>query len=292
MMKKLKALRSLAAIATLLYAVMFLGGCAGGGDSGVGGTAGFNRPGTEAAAITSSRARRSSPSPSSPELRPGLGTTFGEERTSPVGYADFVRADGNRPLATTALYYDDAAGVRAQAAALGGPEGSFARPPAPARGLITLTVRDGASGFALRTVEAGGRRLVVGEPGRRYVLEVRNRTDVRLEIILSVDGLDVLDSRPASYRKPGYVVPPRGQLRVEGFRQSLGTVAAFQFGSVRDSYAAQSGQGTRNVGVVGAAVFGERGRLPGGYLDAETERRRRADPFPARGPFAEPPRRY
>ena len=243
-------------------------------DAGRADSASFNAP-----------AGRTSEAAPAPAQRPGLGTEFGEERSSPVGYAGFVRADRNRPLATTAVFYDDAAGVRAQVAALGGTtDGGFAAPPRAARGLVDLTVRDGASGFALKTVTAGARRLVVGEPGRRYAIEVRNRTGTRLEVVLSVDGLDVIDGRPAAYRKPGYVVPPRGRTLVEGFRTNLGTVAAFRFGRVQDSYAAQSGRSTRNVGVIGAAVFGERGRLPGGFGDdAELRLRRGADPFPDRG---------
>lgn len=237
----------------------------------------------------SGRAAEAAPAPA---RRPGLGTEFGEERPSSVRYAGFERADRDRPLATTAVYYDDAAGARAQSAALGGSRGEFSAPPRAARGLIELTVRDGASGFALKTVEAGGRRFVVGEPGRRYTVELHNRTDARLEVVLSVDGLDVIDGRPAAYRKPGYVVPPRGRTLVEGFRTNLGAVAAFRFGRVENSYAAQSGRSTRNVGVIGAAVFGERGRLPGGFDDAELRLRRGADPFPDRGQFAERPRSY
>ena len=194
-------------------------------------------------------------------------------------------------MATAAVNYDDAAGVRAQSVALGG-GGVFSAPPRAARGLIEFTVRDGASGFALKTVEAGGRRFVVGEPGKRYTIELRNRTDARLEVVLSVDGLDVIDGRPAAYRKPGYVIPPRGRTLVEGFRTNLSAVAAFRFGRVENSYAAQSGRSTRDVGVIGAAVFGERGRLPGGFEDSELQLRRGADPFPDRGPLAERPRLY
>lgn len=227
------------------------------------------------------------PAPAVPS-RPGLGTEFGEERESRVRPSEFVRADRNRPLATAAVYYDNDAGVRAQVEAAAG---SFAEPPPAARGLVDLTVRDGATDFALRTVSAGGRRLVVGAPGKRYTVKVRNRTDARLEVVLSVDGLDVLDGRPASYRKAGYLLPPRGRVRVEGFRTSTDTVAAFRFAAVRNSYAAQRYGDTRNVGVIDAAIFAERGRPPFGG-DEETERRCRADPFPGRGPFAEPPRRY
>jgi len=71
--------------------------------------------------------------------------------------------------------------------------------------------------------------FVIGEEGRRYSIVVRNKIDLRLEIVLSVDGLDVLDGGKASVRKRGYIMAPRSQLKVEGFRQSTEAVAAFRF---------------------------------------------------------------
>ncbi|HEX4666661.1 MAG TPA: hypothetical protein VH207_08670 [Chthoniobacterales bacterium] len=44
----------------------------------------------------------------------------------------------------------------------------------------------------------GDRSFVVGEEGRRYSIVVRNQRDLRLEVVLSVDGFDVIDGRPAS----------------------------------------------------------------------------------------------
>lgn len=249
----------------------------------------FNR--ADATNTTRTAASEASSRPSA-AYRPGLGTEFGEERQSGSRRTVFVRANGNRPLATAAIYYDDREGARAQS---GDPDEyrRYAEPPPQARGLIDLRLV-GAGGFALRSFTAGGRRYVIGRPGDRYAIEVRNRTDSRLEIVLSVDGLDVLDGRAASYSKPGYVVAPRGSLRVDGFRTSSSTVAAFRFSSVQNSYANQRYGDTRNVGVIGAAVFAELGLGPLGddEFDEETRRRRRADPFPGRGPFAEPPRRY
>jgi hypothetical protein len=88
---------------------------------------------------------------------------------------------------------------------------------------------------------------IVGEKGRRYSIVVRNRSDLRLEIVLSVDGLDVIDDRPASLRKRGYILNPPQKL-VEGFRQSREAVAAFRFGPVRESYAAEKYHNTRTSG--------------------------------------------
>lgn len=106
-----------------------------------------------------------------------------------------------------------------------------------------------------------------------------------MEVVLSVDGLDVIDGRAASLSKRGYLVRPGGSITIEGFRESSEAVAAFRFSSVRDSYAARKYGETRNVGVIGIAAFNEYGTDPHD-LD-EAERRLRADPFPGR--FATPP---
>ena len=114
---------------------------------------------------------------------------------------------------------------------------------------------------------------------------VRKRSDFRLEIVLSVDGRDVIDGRPASFRKRGYIVDPHRKLVVEGFRQSTDAVAAFRFGPVRESYAAEKYHNTRNVGVIGIALFNEVGSDP--WTNEEVRRRLKANPFPDR--FATPP---
>jgi hypothetical protein len=121
----------------------------------------------------------------------------------------------------------------------------------PAAALVTIELRD-QSGRMLPGLIVGDRWFVVGEEGRRYSIVVRNRSDFRLEIVLSVDGLDVIDGRPASFRKRGYIVNPNRKLVVEGFRQSTEAVA-FRFGPARESYAAEKYHNTRNVGVIGIA---------------------------------------
>ncbi len=216
------------------------------------------------------------------EARAGLGTRWGETRNSPVVAAKFRRANAT-PLAVSAIYYNDAAGIAAMA---GGREPHSTWPilAGPAGALVAVGLRD-ESGKFYPGVLIGNRWFVVGETGRRYSLVVRNRTDLRIEVVLSVDGLDVMDGRPASFHKRGYVLPPNGRIKVDGFRQSYEAVEAFRFGSVRDSYANKKYGETRNVGIIGVALFNERGTDP--WQTNEMLRRLRANPFP--GQFATPP---
>ena len=215
--------------------------------------------------------------------RPGLGTKWGEKRISLVGTVSFERANFNHPFAAAAIYYNDEAGIRAMAGAVAW-ERRVPVLPDPAAALVTIELRD-QSGRRLPGLIVGDRWFVVGEEGRRYSIVLRNRSDLRLEIMLSVDGLDVIDGRPASFRKRGYILNPHQKLVVEGFRQSTEAVAAFRFGPVRESYAAEKYHNTRNVGVIGIALFNEMGSDP--WTNEEVRRRLKANPFPGR--FATPP---
>ncbi|HKP04119.1 MAG TPA: hypothetical protein VJU77_12270 [Chthoniobacterales bacterium] len=219
---------------------------------------------------------------SPPRDRPGLGTKWGETRDSRVTATTFLRASP-QPLATAAIYYNNAAGIQAMAGAANARR-QWPLLRAPAGNLVSVGLRD-QSGSFLPGLVVGDRWFVVGEEGRRYSIVVRNRSDLRLEVVLSVDGLDVMDGRTASFRKRGYLIEPHRQLVVEGFRQSTDAVAAFRFGPVRESYANQKYGDTRNVGVIGIALFHERGTNP--LIDRDAQRRLKADPFPGR--FATPP---
>ena len=218
-----------------------------------------------------------------PPDRPGLGTKWGEKRISQVGTVFFERANFNHPFATAAIYYNDEAGIRAMTGTVAS-QRSVPILGEPAAALVTIELRD-QSGRILPGLIVGDRWFVVGEEGHRYCIIVRNRSDFRLEIVLSVDGLDVIDGRPASFRKRGYIVNPHRKLVVEGFRQSTEAVAAFRFGPVRESYAAEKYHNTRNVGVIGTALFNEVGSDP--WTSDEVRRRLKANPFPGR--FATPP---
>jgi hypothetical protein len=110
---------------------------------------------------------------------------------------------------------------------------------------------------ALPAFDQAGRRYVLGQIGERYQVRIVNPTGSRVEAVVSVDGLDAVDGRPANLNKRGYILPAYGEVTIDGFRTSLDTVAAFRFSSVRESYAARTYH-PHNVGVVGVAFFAER----------------------------------
>jgi hypothetical protein len=213
--------------------------------------------------------------------RPGLGTTYGEEVYAPISFAPFVRS-ASSPWADVVLHYNDADGVNAHAEYLG------TRPQplevyAGDGSLAVALVDDG--GRTLPGLQANGRTLIAGADGQRYKIIVRNSTTARFEVVASVDGLDVIDGKPADPNRRGYIVDPHDTLVIDGFRTSDANVAAFRFGRVADSYAART-SGDRNVGVVGLAIFSERGAV---WTPGELHKRDTANPFPQRG-YSTPPR--
>lgn len=218
-----------------------------------------------------------------PPDRPGLGTKWGETRRSASSVTSFVRATPRQPLATAEIFYNDRSGIEAMAAA-----SEFRRGwpvlRGPAASLLLVGLKD-QSGRFLPGLSVGDRWFVIGEEGGRYSIVLKNRSELRLEVVLSVDGLDVIDGRPASVRKRGYVIDPHRTIAVEGFRQSTDAVAAFRFSPVRESYAQEKYHHSRNVGVIGVALFHETGTFP--WTDREVQKRLRANPFPNH--FATPP---
>jgi hypothetical protein len=113
-------------------------------------------------------------------------------------------------------------------------------------------------GAPAATYEYGGGTYLLGRLGARYTLRVANHSGRRVEAVVSVDGRDVIDGRPADFRgKRGYLIPAWGSVDIHGWRISHREAAAFRFSSVPDSYAARTGN-AREVGVIGVAVFPER----------------------------------
>lgn len=222
-----------------------------------------------------------------PQARPGLGTQWGETRVSEVRTSTFTRADAQQPFSTGALFYNDEEGAKAMANQVGfrrTSEGSISI----GGGIATMRLKDG-SGHFLTGFEAGSKKFVVGTSGDRYTIVITSHVPARLEAVVSVDGLDVLDGREATPAKRGYIVDPFATVEIDGFRQSTSAVAAFRFGSVRGSYAEQKHGDSRNVGVIGIAMFNEQGTNPSSWPigNNDANQRLNANPFPGR--FATPP---
>jgi hypothetical protein len=123
-------------------------------------------------------------------------------------------------------------------------------------GGTSVTLVD-AWGRELPTYRHRGSTYVLGAVGDRYGVRIRNRTSQRVEVVVSVDGRDVLTGDVGDWKhQRGYIVNPWQTVTIDGFRKSMQEVAAFRFTSPGDSYTSRRGT-PQHVGVIGVAVFSE-----------------------------------
>lgn len=211
------------------------------------------------------------------EERPGLATGFGESIQSPWNRQSFVRASSS-PSGTSVAYYNDREGFEAMA---GGTERADTMRKA-AGGRVEWGIRGGMRYLpAYETYSWGSerRRFVIGREGEHYSIVVKNLCKSRLELVTSVDGLDVIDGKAAAFGKQGYVIAPGETLEIKGWRTSPDRVARFRFSTVSGSYANLRHGDHRNVGVIGLAVFDEKGVDPWKWMPDEVGNRFSAKPF-------------
>ncbi|WP_257387014.1 hypothetical protein [Tahibacter caeni] len=127
--------------------------------------------------------------------------------------------------------------------------------------LVELQIVDRESGAILPQYPHRGDYFVAGAPGHRYAVRLINRGNERVLAVLSVDGVNAVSGETAATDQTGYVLDPYETTEVAGWRKNMDEIAAFEFTSLGESYAAQTGR-PGNVGVVGVAVFRERAPRP------------------------------
>jgi hypothetical protein len=198
---------------------------------------------------TASQPRRSEPIPPPIAETEQLGTRWGEEIRSSVRFVRLVRFWPDRPEAQVTIRYDGRRGAAM------GPVSTIRSLPV-SDGTVDFAVL-GARGTPLRLTPTGGGDLrLQGRSGDLYRLAFSNRGRRTVEVVATVDGLDVLNGRTGTIANRGYVVRPGEMLVIEGFRKSADEVAAFRFSAPDNAYAANTPQGDpRNIGVIGVALF-------------------------------------
>lgn len=165
----------------------------------------------------------------------------------------------------------------------------FATGTAQAGRLVDMQVVDRESGSTLRVYPYRSEQYVAGAPGHRYAVRLVNTTGERVLAVLSVDGVNAISGETAMTSQVGYVLDPYQSTEVAGWRKNMNEIAAFEFTTLSDSYAARTGR-PANVGVIGVAVFRERPRpqyrdriAAEPYTEGEAKRAPPASPAPAAG---------
>jgi len=119
------------------------------------------------------------------------------------------------------------------------------------------------NGSRCKQYSHNGKLFIEAKKGSEYSVEIKNSTWQRILAVCSVDGLDVLNGKPATENSNGYVINGYGSLKIDGFRVSDEKVAKFLFDYKGGSYATSKEDGSeRNVGVIGVRIFTEKVKPP------------------------------
>ena len=93
--------------------------------------------------------------------------------------------------------------------------------------------------------------------GTKYSIRITNRGTRRIVALVAVDGLSVMDRRPARLSGSGYIITPGKSYTITGWRLDQRRVKAFNITSPGKSEAAKQGL-TNQVGLISVTAIGER----------------------------------
>jgi hypothetical protein len=117
-------------------------------------------------------------------------------------------------------------------------------------------------GRVLRQYNHEGRSYVEAPPTGVYQIRLVNNSPHNRLGVVSVDGRNIIDGEVAGYTGGGYVVGPWQSVTIQGWRRDDAKAAQFEFTPQEASYAAAVGDGVKNTGIIGVAVFAEKPKPP------------------------------
>lgn len=105
-----------------------------------------------------------------------------------------------------------------------------------------------------------GKVFVEGRESTEFAIRLKNPHPFRVKAVLSVDGVNVVDGKPAqgTQDETGYILNAHETQTILGFRLDDNTVARFRFAKAGESYAQAEKGLTGTTGVIGCRVFKER----------------------------------
>ncbi len=116
-----------------------------------------------------------------------------------------------------------------------------------------------STGKKMDSFYSNGKIYVAGNVGDNYEINLcsHGKRMGRQLYVVSVDGLNVINGEPAKYNQPGYVVSGGQCSKIKGWRKNMNEEAKFVLTASSGSYAARTNNDTKNLGVIGLAIFNE-----------------------------------
>ena len=119
----------------------------------------------------------------------------------------FEREDARVPFLAVRLYYGDVASVRGMLETQDDSAVRFRGMRRAGDGIVSVGVKDG-KGAWVDSYECGGHLFVTGAAGQPCQIVVRNESKSRLEILIGMDGADVISGGGFKLENHGLVLSP------------------------------------------------------------------------------------
>lgn len=144
--------------------------------------------------------------------------------------------------------------------------------------LVDVQVRVDGDAAPLYLSPRGDRRhYFEAFAGRNYSLVLRNNTAKRIGVLLTVDGLNVVNGEitKLSPNEPMYVLDAWESATIQGWRTSMNDVRRFVFVDEKRSYASRTGQANEDMGWIRVLAFREMQTI--GWFEKDKIRRQDRD---------------
>ena len=149
-----------------------------------------------------------------PLFRSGGDVVMGQGFASRKVPTNFTRTGGNVPAGVAVVHYTNSAG--AQAALRGAqrlPRSADDTRAEVAGGFVSLNVKERYRG-ALPLLASSGRNYVVVSEAAEHFLAIRNTSSQAVEVVIAINGRDLIDGQSNSYGKRGYVIDGKASVSV------------------------------------------------------------------------------
>ena len=96
--------------------------------------------------------------------------------------------------------------------------------------------------------------------GQRYSIQVTNKSDRRIGVVIAVDGRNIIDGKKSDLLKNErmYIIGPYGTSTFEGWRTGMDRTNRFYFTDQSDSYAEKVFADASAMGTIALAVYREK----------------------------------
>jgi hypothetical protein len=96
--------------------------------------------------------------------------------------------------------------------------------------------------------------------GQRYSIQVTNRSDRRIGVVIAVDGRNIIDGKKSDLKRNErmYIIGPHGSNTFEGWRTGMDRTNRFYFTEQSDSYAEKVFADASAMGTIALAVYKEK----------------------------------